>query len=336
MGDYRMSDTFQAERQLYILSLLCESRRGCSIDRIEEKLDKLGISVSKKTIQRDIDVLSQAFYIYEEMRDNKLYYLAKEYQAKKIIFLPSELISLHFIRELLKSYSFLDMAETAAGLTDKIINALPKVNKAFLDTLRDIIAVSISGILCEKELDKELFITVREAISMNKRLRLSYWSFSNDEITEREFDPYIIEISEGCYHLIGFCHLRSAIRDFRISRIKKAAIIDEGFERPVDFYERFRKDRFKYLTGEEKVSLKIRFNKGIARYIKEYEAGNADKITQLSDGGLLFERCAAMTPDIVKWVLGFGAGAEVLEPASLKEKVLAEARGVLSNYNNAL
>ncbi len=331
-----MSDTFQAERQLSILSLLCESRYGCSIERIKEWLDKYGIRVSKKTILRDIDALSGAFYLYEEKRDNKLYYLAKEYYAKKIIFLPSELISLHFIRELLKSFSFLDMAETAAGLTDKIINALPKVNKAFLKTLHDIIAVSISGILCEKELDKELFMTVKEAVLTNKRLRLSYWSFSNDEITERVFDPYIIDIYEGCCHLIGFCHLRSAIRDLRISRIKQAAILDEAFERPPDFYERFRKDRFKYLTSDKKVLLKIRFNKGIARYIKEYEAGNADKITQLSDGSLLFERRASMTPDIVKWVLGFGAGAEVLEPESLREKVLAEARGVLSNYSNAL
>jgi len=50
-----MCDVTQVERQLYILSLLSESKIGYTIDEIKKKLDSVGIDVSKKTIERDIN-----------------------------------------------------------------------------------------------------------------------------------------------------------------------------------------------------------------------------------------------------------------------------------------
>lgn len=329
-----MSDTHQVERQLHILSILSESRKGYTIEEISIRLERLGIVVHTKTIRRDIDVLSETFFIYEDLQNDKVHYLSQEFALKNITLSPSELVSIHFISELLKSYSFLDIGTTAAGIIDKIIGSLPKVSKSFITSLQDKIAVSISEIICEKEVDKEFLRIIRDAISLNKRLMLSYYSFTSDEMTVRKFDPYTIEIHEGCYHLIGYCHLRSAVRNFRVARIKQIETLDEEFERPVNFYREFQKNRFKYLTGEDRILLKIRFRKDIARFIKEYEAQNADLIRDLDDGSILFEKRTTLSPDIIKWVLGFGAGAEVLAPAVLREKILKEVKSILVSYSD--
>ena len=127
-------------------------------------------------------------------------------------------------------------------------------------------------------------------------------------------DPYILEIREGCYHLIGFCHLRNELRDFRISRIRKMEMLEETFERPENFYEQYSQNRFEKMTGDEEVTLKIIFEGQTARYIKEYENYKADILTTLYDDRILFEKKASYTPDILRWVLRFGADAEVIEP----------------------
>jgi predicted DNA-binding transcriptional regulator YafY len=44
---------------------------------------------------------------------------------------------------------------------------------------------------------------------------------------------------------------------------------------------------------------------------------------------------APVCPEVARWVLSFGSGAKVLEPASLREKVAAELRAGAGNYAGA-
>ena len=74
-----MADISQVERQLYILSLLSENRRGHSVDEILNSLHRVGIDVSRKTVERDIDYITSNFFVYEDERDGKTVYLANKY-----------------------------------------------------------------------------------------------------------------------------------------------------------------------------------------------------------------------------------------------------------------
>ncbi|MDD4834132.1 MAG: WYL domain-containing protein [Lutispora sp.] len=328
-----MSYVSQTERQLYILSLISESKKGYTVGELQKNLDMVGIEVSKKTIERDIDFISTGnFFVSEEKRGRSTYYIANKFGIENIAFTPSELLSLHFIKELLKSYSALDIGNTAINLIEKIISNLPQPDKAYIDNLSDLLKVKESYTGLEKRLNQEIIATVRNGTELNKKLLIKYHSFNNNEITERKFDPYIIEVYEGCYHLVGYCHLRNSIRDLRISRIKDARILDEPFKRPKNFYESYKRGRFGKLSGEEQIKLVLKFKGEASRYVKEYESAKADMLIEEGDGGLIFEKTTTMTPEIVKWILGFGANATVLEPEALRDEVIEHARGILERY----
>jgi len=328
-----MYDATQIERQLYILSLLSESRVGYSIDELKKNLDAVGIDVSKKTIERDIDFLSTGnFFVTEEKRSKKTYYMANKFGIENITFSPSELISLHFIKELLKSYSTLDIGNTAINLIDRIIVTLPQLDKAYLQNLTEYLKVNETFINSEKNISQETIDKVRKGIELNKRLYIKYHSFNSDEVTERKFDPYIIEIYDGCYHLIGHCHLRNEVRDFRVSRIIELQLLEESFERPRNFYQNYKKGRFGKLSGEEQVKLLLKFTGKAARYVREYESRKADFLVEERDGNLIFEKNTTMTPEIIKWVLSFGSNVLVLEPESLREQVIQEAKKMVERY----
>jgi predicted DNA-binding transcriptional regulator YafY len=285
-----MSDIRQIERQIHILSILSESRKGYTIQELHSSMQKLGIDVSKKTIERDIDNISRHFYVYEESKNGEIRYKAKKYKIDNINFTISELLSLYFLQQVIKPYQKLDVGKTAGLLIRKILEQTPSINQSYIDSVSDLFIVNPADVIQEKSINESYIQDVREAIEKKYKLRMEYFSFSNEELTYRVIDPYILEIREGCYHLIGFCHLRNEVRDFRISRIRKLEMLDETFERPENFYEQYSQNRFEKMTSDEKITLKIIFEGQTARYIKEYEDYKADKIADLSDDKILFEK----------------------------------------------
>ena len=89
------------------------------------------------------------------------------------------------------------------------------------------------------------------------------------------------------------------------------------------FYEDYRKTRFDKLAGEERTDIRVRFTGDAARLVKEYHARKADRLAD-ENGAVLFEKKAAITPDIKSWLLSFGAQAEVLAPEGLKQNLKEE------------
>ena len=328
-----MQDISQIERQLFILSRLSANKKGCTLHEIGNYLKSMSIEVSKKTILRDIDSLSvSGFPIIEEKRGRNTFFYSEKFGLDSISFTISELISLYFIKELLKSYSMLDVGMNAFNLIDRMVSHLPKVNQEFIDTLKELFKVHPLDVISEKAINPEFLNLIQNASAQNKKLRINYTSFNKEEKTDRVIDPYFLEIHEGCYHLIGYCYLRNSIREFRVSRINSLKVLEETFTKPLDFYEKYQKDKFSKLTGDRKITLKLLFTGNAARYVKEYESDKADTVKDDGNGGLLFVRETTKTPEIVRWILGFGGEVEVLEPEELKEEVIQTAEDILKKY----
>jgi len=320
-----MSDTPQVERQLFILSLLSDKRQGYTLDELMVPLSREGIDISRKTLERDIDYITENFYVYEEdeKRDGKPVYKANLYNLKNVTFSISDMIALQFAREVLRSYSGLEVGATAEKLLDKLISQGPNVNRQFIETLNGMMKVSVADITPDRP-DPDTLALLRDCIKDRRPVRLAYHAFNTDQETERLFDPYLLEVYDGCWHVVGYCHLRENIRDFRVSRIASADAAEGTFRKPDGFYEAYKRSRFDKLNGETPIRLRIRFRGEAARYMQEYEAGKATRLVTEPDGCVIFERNTSLNPEIVRWVLAYGSGAEVLEPESLRTLVQDE------------
>jgi predicted DNA-binding transcriptional regulator YafY len=73
-----------------------------------------------------------------------------------------------------------------------------------------------------------------EAVHEGKRLELHYRS-SGSAAAVRQVDPYGIAQLGGRWYLIGYCHLRSGMRTFRLDRIRTFHVTSVSFERPTGF-----------------------------------------------------------------------------------------------------
>ena len=80
---------------------------------------------------------------------------------------------------------------------------------------------------------------VAAAAADGRRLAITYYSASRDELTERRIDPHVVFTDRGRWYVIADCSLAGAERTFRVDRIESAAATGETFERrevpsPVD------------------------------------------------------------------------------------------------------
>lgn len=319
------------ERQLFILSLLSQRKSGYTVNEIIDSLKRMAdIDATRRMVARDMDYISQNFFVYEEELDGKTVYKADKYALSDMDFSMAEIISLHFTREVLKSYQSLGMAKDALKIVQRILAKMPELSRSATQNIEKMIKI-VPEITAEEETDEDILETVQEAVQTSRGLKLRYHTFSTDETMERVFDPYVLEIREGCWHTIGHCHLRNAVRDLRVSRIEDAELTDREFEVPQRFYEEYRKTRFDKLAGENAQEIRVKFTGAAAKLVKEYHAHKADKLEDAEEG-LLFYKKAAITPDLVGWILSFGAQAKVLSPESHKDELKEEVRAMSGMY----
>lgn len=80
--------------------------------------------------------------------------------------------------------------------------------------------------------DPDVLAEVQQALTDERRLRISYYSYGRDEPSEREVDPHRLISREGHWYLLGHCHRAEGERLFRVDRISDAEVLDQDIEVP--------------------------------------------------------------------------------------------------------
>ncbi len=309
-----------AQRQLYILSLLAQSKKGYTKDEIIRKLENIGLDVTQRVVARDMDSISSNFFVYEEEVAGRTVYKADKYAVKDMDLSVAQIISLYYMKEILASNEQSNIAKEALQMIDAILEKIPALSKAAFAQMEGMIKIVPEKSVQVEEIDDNILEEVQNAVTDKKTLKVWYMAFMGESVKERCFDPYILEIREGCWHVIGFCHLRQAIRDLRISRIKEIETTTKNFVVPTRFYENYSSTRFDKLAGDNICDVKIEFYEKAASLVEEYHTQKADKIIRFKDK-VVFTKKTALTDDLIQWILSFGAQAKVVEPKELQDNI---------------
>ena len=202
------------------------------------------------------------------------------------------------------------------------------------------VALAITGAAGGHEISQRL-AKIENAIFRRKTITFDYYTMERDELGARRVDPYMLLYQGGQFYLVGYSHERSAIRIFRLSRIRGkvgyATKAEHDFERPSDFDPRDYVNRVPWQFGEPVATAQIRISSRIAWQIERH-FGHCGKVhavpkerehsdgAQAATGDIVFTTAYANARQLVAWVLGLGEHATVLDPPEL----IAELRARLS------
>ena len=158
---------------------------------------------------------------------------------------------------------------------------------------------------------------VQAALRGRRKLRLLYRKSGSQAATDRVVCPLALVAESGMLYLITRSGEGVNLRVFRMDRVEGAEVLGEGFEPVAGFSldDILRTGRV-FIPAGEPATMRVRYSAGIARWIAERE-GRAPG----ADGALIVEHPLADPEWGMRHVLQYGDEAEVLEPASLRERL---------------
>ncbi|WNQ14153.1 WYL domain-containing transcriptional regulator [Paenibacillus aurantius] len=220
--------------------------------------------------------------------------------------------------------SFVDRSSLPPGFDtayDKVMASHLKQKRRDQDILQNVTDIIQMGSPAYKEESPNYLLPVIQAILAEKTISAVYHTQSRNELTERKIDPYYLVPRDQRFYLIGYCHQAEAIRTFRLSRFRRVEITKHFFRRGDFNLRQYMKNTWSIERGQGQISFKVRFSPVVARYVKEEELFVKPKMTDLPDGGLLFEVTLNHDREFLNWVFQYGEDAEILEPRSYRESM---------------
>jgi len=178
---------------------------------------------------------------------------------------------------------------------------------------------------------RNLIAVLERALSSDRRLRIAYRSRAETAFRTRSVDPLEVRLVAGDLYLVAWDHDRRAPRKFKVTRIGEAEVLSEKRAHPAVDVDTLFEHSVKVWTGEP-VDVAIRFPPDLARLAEEHPLVPDQTYDVLPDDSVIVRARVSGMVEVTRWVLGWGAGAEVLEPLALRELVRSELSAALDRY----
>lgn len=182
----------------------------------------------------------------------------------------------------------------------------------------------------------EALASLEQAIRNLKRVTFRYTTAQTGEVLDRQVDPYGLAYRQGAWTLVGYCHLRKDVRNFRVDRMSALEVAPKprtpDFELPAAFDVRKMTDRSPWtFATEDPVDVELEFDASAAAVANEDFGEGASRTVAANGSTRLKFRCPNPAY-LISRVLSAKGGILVRSPAALRARVTAEAAALEAKY----
>lgn len=200
------------------------------------------------------------------------------------------------------------------------------------------VALGITGSAGGHDVSQRL-AKIETAIFRRKTIVFDYYTMERDETGTRRVDPYQLLFQGGQFYVVGRSHERSAIRVFRLSRIRGkvgyATKAEHDFQRPTEFDPRAYANRIDWQFGEPVGTAEVWIGHRIAWQIERHFGRYGEMRSGGDSGDRILLTPYANARQLIAWVLGLGENARIEGPPELLEELRERARLLVERHTGA-
>lgn len=306
-----------------------------TIPQILQKLERVGISVERKSLYDDIEALRSAGDDIQLIRGrNGGYYMASRlFELPELKLLVDAVQSSRFITakksgQLIKKLESLTSVSQARQLQRQV-----EVNGR-IKTMNESIYYSVDGI--------------HAAIQGQKKIEFQYLEWvvefgSAGGYTRRDrhngkhyvVSPWALVWMDENYYLIGFEDESQAIRHFRVDKMHHLRQLDlarDGQQQFENFdLARYTQNLFGMFSGEPE-NIRMEFENSLVGVVVDRFGRDVTLLPGRREGWFAVQVSAVPGPTFYGWVMSFGGKACVTGPASVREALHGYAVSLAAEY----
>src|SRR5437667_1986366 len=191
------------------------------------------LAIDGRTLRRYIALLEEmGIPITAERGRYGGYALVPGFKLPPMMFTDDEALALSVGLLAARGLGLADAAPAVASAQAKLERVMPAPLKRRVRAVDETVTLDLSRPKAPG--DNAALVALSGAAQTQTRVRMRYRAAQRNE-TERDFDPYGLGYREGCWYVVGMCHLRHGLRSFRLDRVLSVQPRDVSFARPADF-----------------------------------------------------------------------------------------------------
>jgi predicted DNA-binding transcriptional regulator YafY len=315
----------RADRLLSIL-LLLQANGLMSARTLAARLE-----VSERTVHRDMESLSIAGVpVYAERGRRGGWALLDSYRTDLTGLTEAELRSL-VLTSAPGVLADLGLGDAANSALIKLLATLPEARRAAAESARGYLYVDPTGWRRADEAAPFLPLLER-ALRQHRQVAITYERAFDRSVVERIANPLGLVAKGSVWYLAAT--VEGNARTYRASRLRAVEILDAPAERPADFdlasFWTAASAEFRAALPVHRVVLRVS-PEGLGRLRMGWRFAALESETEPDAEGWVTATIRADSDDIaVECVLALGRHAQVLEPLSTRDRVIALAREVIA------
>lgn len=292
------------------------------------------LEVSVKTIQRDLDFLRNQLsapllfdaerqsFVYEH-RNWKLSALSLSAGDAEMLQLARRALSQYGPSPLLAAFNgFLEHLGMDLGAADEGLAGRVSFRPETLSEVADAV-----------------WRSVMDGLRAHQSVTIRYQHAQSGKWAQYRVDPLHLVNRAGVWTLLAWNGRLNAVGHYALARMREAVLTRHVFTVPRSFDPEAELRRFVGdARGDARETLvRIRVDRALALRLQSRRWHERQEILPLGDGDVEYRLPTCAGGDdpyraVREWVLRWGSSAEVLEPASLRERVALEAQRLVARY----
>jgi predicted DNA-binding transcriptional regulator YafY len=328
-------------RHWLLLRMIPRYPRKIDTATIESLMERQGMPIHRRSIQRDLEKLSGIFPLSCDDRD-KPYGWSWSADAPAFdipTMSPPAALAYRMVGEFM---SGMFPQEIFKQLTPHFRHADSVLNQTDRGSLKNwpdkVRTISRTQPLLPPEISPEVFAVVSDALLDGVCFQAVYLRRGETQPVDWTVNPLGLVLHDRLITLVctmgNYCELKD-VRTMHLhriqtaERIEKDVILPEGFN--LDDY--LATGAFGYRKNDGTIHIKAIFEKDATIHLEETPLSADQLLTERPDGNVLVEATVADTGQLRWWLLGFGGRVEVLEPQGLRVELKGHAIRMMGRYD---
>ncbi len=315
---YKLEETKRTARILELVQLVATRPRHYRRADLAKRFE-----ISERMIQKDLEIIRHGLKL-GLCNDGDGYYFDHLPCLPTTAYSFSEALALLAAARAAQAIPGVNSAELAAAIARLESLFPPEVGRLAREATDTLPRRAV------KAHRQTMLALLHRALAERRQVRMAYATGSRaGQVAERIVEPYHIMAYGRSWHLIAYDHRRGEVLQFKVDRVQEAEILDTTYTVPRDFdLDAYLGDAWGLMRGaaREPERVVLLFEPEAGRWVAEETWHKSQQSEVLPDGRVRVTFYAGVTPEMVSWLLYYGARVEVVEPAWLRERVGEEHR----------
>lgn len=274
-------------------------------------------------------MLADAGFPWYFDRPSNTYRFAEGYSLKRLDLSSHELFGLVALRSFGASIGGA-IGQSIDEIADKLLGS-SRGSKAHLDGASPV-AFRLSEIRMD-ERGERAFALLSAAERVSRSVQFVYQD-KEGATSARTIDPYGFIVSGGRIYCVGYDQARKDMRTFAVDNVDQVQTLARSFVRPSDFnVEEYAAASISgVMHSSDLTEVRVRFASRVAKAAMAARVVADRQIERHDDGSVEIAFRVADTDELIRWVLGWGAQAEVISPEDVRTRTGSLAREIAAKY----